>query len=155
MRPSREETAVVTRARAHGGSAVAHCRVGFSKQPGRITMRFEGNPAMHRLIGMAIALVVGLGVASAAHADSPGRRVALVIGNGAYVTTGSLKNPVSDAALISQALKRSGFEVVDTQDNLGVGPFRAALRKFQSDADGAQAAVVYYAGHGIEARGKN
>jgi uncharacterized caspase-like protein len=81
--------------------------------------------------------------------------VALVIGNGAYVTTGSLKNPVSDAALIGAALKKSGFQVVETEDNLGVGPFRAALRKFQADADGAQAAVVYYAGHGIEARGKN
>jgi uncharacterized caspase-like protein len=110
---------------------------------------------MHRWVGLAISLAVGLCVACTARAEGPGRRVALVIGNGAYVTTGSLRNPVSDAALISQALKRSGFEVVDTQDNLGVGPFRAALRKFQSDADGAQAAVVYYAGHGIEARGKN
>jgi hypothetical protein len=100
------------------------------------------------------ALVLGLAGSGGARADS-GRRVALVVTNGAYIHAGSLKNPVNDGALVAAALKSVGFQIIDANPNLGIGPFRDALRRFHSNTAGAEVALVYYAGHGIEARGKN
>jgi uncharacterized caspase-like protein len=42
-----------------------------------------------------------------------------------------------------------------TKINLGIADFRQALRRFQSQANGAEVALVYFAGHGIEANGVN
>ena len=103
------------------------------------------------LLAMLVVAFVSMGQA---HADAP-RRVALVVANGNYLHAGSLKNPVNDAQLVASALKDAGFQIVDANPNLGIGPFRDALRRFRSNAVGAQVALVYYAGHGIEARGKN
>jgi uncharacterized caspase-like protein len=100
------------------------------------------------------AMIVAFVPAGQARAAAP-RRVALVVANGEYAHAGSLKNPVNDARLVASALKATGFEIVDANPNLGIGPFRDALRRFRSTAAGAQVALVYYAGHGIEARGKN
>jgi len=108
-----------------------------------------------RLAAMLLAtLVIAIVSMGPARADAP-RRVALVVANGAYLHAGSLKNPVNDAQLVAGALKSAGFQIVDANPNLGIGPFRDALRRFRSNAVGAQVALVYYAGHGIEARGKN
>jgi len=108
-----------------------------------------------RLAAMLLAtLVVAFVSMGQAYADAP-RRVALVVANGDYLHAGSLKNPVNDAKLVAGALKNAGFQIVDANPNLGIGPFRDALRRFRSNAVGAQVALVYYAGHGIEARGKN
>jgi len=104
---------------------------------------------------MALAMAVSaLCAPIAAHADNQ-RRVALVIANGDYIHAGSLKNPVSDARLVSGALKSAGFQIVSADPNLGIAGFRDALRRFRTDAVGSQVALIYYAGHGIEARGKN
>lgn len=43
-----------------------------------------------------------------AFAQSPGKRIALVVGNRAY-TSNYLKNPPNDAADVAAALKDSGF----------------------------------------------
>ena len=99
-------------------------------------------------------LAVTLSVAGVASADDH-RRVALIVANGDYVNGGSLKNPVGDAGLIEDALKKAGFQVVETEANLGTGGFNHALRAFSAQAAGAEAAVIYYAGHGIEAQGAN
>jgi len=108
-----------------------------------------------RLAAMLLAAVVVAFVSMGqARADAP-RRVALVVANGDYLHAGSLKNPVNDAQLVAGALKSAGFQIVDANPNLGIGPFRDALRRFRTNAVGAQVALVYYAGHGIEARGKN
>ena len=103
------------------------------------------------LLAAAVVALIGFGES---RADAP-RRVALLIGNGAYAHAGSLKNPVNDAALVAGALKTAGFEIVPADPNLGIASFRGALRRFRSSAVGARVALIYYAGHGIEARGKN
>ena len=110
---------------------------------------------MRLCIALVFAFVVGLAFGPRALADASTRRVALVIANGQYAHTVSLKNPVGDATLIKGSLAKAGFEVVDVPSNLDVQGFRNALRAFQAKADGAQIALIYYAGHGIEARGKN
>jgi TPR repeat protein/uncharacterized caspase-like protein len=57
--------------------------------------------------------------------------------------------------LVSKALNRANFEAVETKTNLGIAEFRQALRRFQSQANGAEVALVYFAGHGLEVNGAN
>lgn len=97
-----------------------------------------------------IYLICVLG-SSASLAD---RRVALVIGNSNYAVFGRLPNPAKDARAIADELQRLGFDVTHA-DNLGIGAMRKALAAFEEKATGADWALVYYAGHGIELDGKN
>ena len=83
------------------------------------------------------------------------KRVALVIGNSAYQHVTRLVNPANDAAAISATLRNAGFEVVQLKRDLKVNEMRRALRDFSDSVRGADVAVVYYAGHGIEIDGTN
>jgi uncharacterized caspase-like protein len=83
------------------------------------------------------------------------RRVALVIGNSAYKAVPELPNPRRDAQLIADALKKLGFEKVVLANDLAREAMIAVLRSFASDADKADWALIYYAGHGLEAGGIN
>ncbi len=80
--------------------------------------------------------------------------MALVIGNAAYQTVEPLANPVNDAMAMGRSLTRLGFEVVE-KHNLGVAQMRDALRDFEDKASGADWALVYFAGHGMEMSGRN
>jgi Caspase domain len=102
-----------------------------------------------RIIAGFLAL---LAVAEPAFAQ---KRVALVIGNGAYKAQRLLDNPPNDALLIGESLTKAKFDIVETKINLGIAEFRQALRRFQAQANGAEVALVYFAGHGIEANGAN
>ena len=82
-----------------------------------------------------------------------GRRVALVIGNARYQRS-ALVNPVNDARLVSDRLKRIGFDVL-TVENLEAARFEAATRDFAARAKGADIALFYYAGHALQADGEN
>lgn len=82
------------------------------------------------------------------------RRVALIVGNSAYEHATPLANPVNDATKISEKLRGLGFEVLLRTDLRGQD-FRIALGEFTEAALGADVALVYYAGHGIEMSGKN
>jgi tetratricopeptide (TPR) repeat protein len=85
----------------------------------------------------------------------PGRRVALVIGNSAYFNTEVLPNPRRDAESIADAFRRIGFQSVSLQKDLTREKLTNALKDFSRVASGADWAVIYYAGHGIEVDGKN
>ena len=93
------------------------------------------------------------GVASTA-AAAEGRRVALVIGNGAYRNVPALLNPPNDASDIAAALKRLGFTVT-LATNAGFDDMRRGLIALGRDAAGAEMAAVYFAGHGMEINGEN
>src|SRR5262249_20149710 len=80
---------------------------------------------------------------------------ALVIGNGAYQNDRVLTNPRNDAADVAQALRAIGFADVELRQDLSFDALRAAIRAFAEKADGADVAVVYYAGHGMEGGGRN
>lgn len=90
---------------------------------------------------------------SAAPPSGAERRVALVVGNGAYKTT-PLNNAVNDAADMALALKGLGFEVTALQD-ANLRQMREATRRFEQAALTADVALIFYAGHGIEAKGRN
>lgn len=88
-------------------------------------------------------------------AGATGRRVALVIGNGAYRNVHALPNPPRDAGMIAGVLRDLGFQtVMDTRD-LTRDKFFQALQAFADEAEKADWAVVYYAGHGFEIGGVN
>ena len=83
------------------------------------------------------------------------KRVALVIGNSSYKHVSKLPNPSRDASAISAMLKKAGFDVVESRDNLGINDMRRAMRDFSDKTRDADIAVVFYAGHGIEVDGTN
>ena len=82
-------------------------------------------------------------------------RVALVIGNGAYVKVPRLDNPKNDASAMEAMFKAAGFAAVVRTNDLGAAAMRRALRDFSDTARDADIAVVFYAGHGIEVGGIN
>ncbi|MET0867603.1 MAG: caspase family protein, partial [Pseudorhodoplanes sp.] len=83
------------------------------------------------------------------------KRVALVVGNGAYQNVGTLANPVNDAKAVAQMFRDAGFEVVEARTDLGNLEFKRVAREFTSLTRDADIAVLFYAGHGIEVNGTN
>ena len=82
------------------------------------------------------------------------KRVALVIGNGAYEKVPELPNPPRDAADIGRALERLSFKVTQVR-NATAADMRKAVVDFGRAAEGSDMAVVFYAGHGMEVGGEN
>jgi formylglycine-generating enzyme required for sulfatase activity len=82
------------------------------------------------------------------------RRIAFVIGIGAYKNAPRLPNPVNDARAIGDALRHLNFEVEEVDDP----DFRTltlSLREFGIKAAQADVAVIYYAGHGVQVGREN
>lgn len=105
---------------------------------------------MYRWIIIALALC-----SAALPASAEARKVALILANSDYANTSSLPNPVNDGMLVADAAKRIGFDTITLHTDLPLDDFRQALRQFRDSARGADVAMVYFAGHGIEGRGKN
>ncbi|HKU09107.1 MAG TPA: caspase family protein [Bradyrhizobium sp.] len=82
------------------------------------------------------------------------RRVAFVVGNGAYKNVAALPNPPIDAKAMAGALRNVGFEVVEGT-NLTRDKMTERLLDFGKRAQGADVAVFFYAGHGIAISGTN
>jgi tetratricopeptide (TPR) repeat protein len=80
----------------------------------------------------------------------PQHRVALVIGNSAYRAVPALQNPGHDAEAVAQALRHTGFQTVELVQDLDRDGMVKALRAFRDQADQADWALIYFAGHGIE-----
>ncbi len=104
-----------------------------------------------RTIVLIVSALLGL-LSSNLHAQSE-KRVALVIGNGAYKNA-PLLNPTNDARDISARLRQLGFEVVQ-RDNLTSRQIGSALREFRSHLQPGAVALVFYAGHGLQIKGDN
>lgn len=101
-----------------------------------------------------LAIVVSCCASGHAIAD---QRVALVVGNGAYNTVDALDNPVSDASLMADRLRKLGFEVdlltnsSLTNLNQSISNFGRKLRAGGKETTG----LFYYAGHGVQSFGNN
>ncbi len=106
-----------------------------------------------RLLVLIVSLVLALTVEGALAAPSE-RRVAFVVGNAAYQRFPSLPNPRNDAEDVTSALKKAGFQVYGGTD-LTREALRDQLRQFARAAQGADAALAYYAGHGLQYKGRN
>lgn len=104
---------------------------------------------LQRLLLAFLTLVVFAFPAEAA------KRVALVIGNAKYTHFSALANPDNDATSIAQALRDAKFDDVELASDLDFNGLKKALKNFSSKAVGAEVALVYYAGHGVEVDGIN
>ncbi len=85
------------------------------------------------------------------------RRVALVIGNGAYRNAPPLTNPPNDARVIAEAVRGAGFELVGGKVMLDLdrAGTEQAIRSFGQQLRGGAIGLFYYAGHGIQISGSN
>ena len=107
------------------------------------------------LLFLVICLLMPFARGAAAQEDAP--RIALVVGNGAYLDVSPLDNPVSDADLMASTLESLGFEVVLLLDadqisvNRAIAKFGRDLREAGPDATG----LFYYAGHAVQSFGNN
>ena len=81
-------------------------------------------------------------------------RVALVIGNGAYVNATPLANPPNDAAAVAKILREIGFEVLEGT-NLDRAGMERLVRDFLRKVPSARVTLLYYAGHGMQVDGRN
>ena len=104
-----------------------------------------------RFLIAAISTVALLVSADAAFAD---KRVAFVVGNGAYKNVAPLPNPAVDAKSMAKLLRTVGFDVVEGS-NLTRDKMTEKLLDFGKKAEGADVALFFYAGHGIAVNGTN
>lgn len=105
-----------------------------------------------RILNSILVMAVLLGaLLTQTHAVE--RRVALVIGNATY-RDAPLSNPPNDARDMAAALRRTGFEVIELIDGTQKEMNRA-IAKFGERLSSDSVALFYYAGHGMQVRGKN
>lgn len=120
---------------------------------GRISLSFSRLARSPGLVAIAL-LVSGWMAGSAWAAADAEKRVALVIGNSAYRNVPTLVNPVNDAQDVAAALRLDGFDVIEGRD-LDRRGTDMLLGRFSRAAAGADVALFYYAGHGLQFRGEN
>ncbi len=80
-------------------------------------------------------------------------KVALVVGNAAYPAA-PLRNPVNDASAIASRLKAIGFDVT-LKTNVTQREMTRAVSQFGQAIKPGSVALFYYAGHGMQVRGRN
>ncbi|MEP7085521.1 MAG: caspase family protein [Betaproteobacteria bacterium] len=103
--------------------------------------------------GATIALCWLPALAGAYDIVSGENRIALVIGNASY-RTAPLRNPVNDAQAVAAALKVLGFQVI-MRENATQREMLDALREFAQRASKNQVRLLFYAGHGVQIKGRN
>ena len=100
---------------------------------------------------VVLAVVVGGTISMPSIASE---RVALVIGNAAYEHTQPLDRPRNDAIDMAQTLRDLGFAVIEGVDLDGAA-VEGKIQEFARAAEGAEATLFYYSGHGLQVDGKN
>lgn len=85
--------------------------------------------------------------------SSEGKRVALIIGNSQYVNS-PLANPVNDAKSMASSLTKLGFDVIEVLD-LDKAHMQRAAQTFIKKIENAEVGLFFFAGHGMQVKGKN
>ena len=82
-------------------------------------------------------------------------RLALVIGNSNYAVGEELKNPVNDALLVAETLKKLNFDVILDTNIVDQAHFVKVVKEFGKKREDYDVAFVYYAGHGVQVGSQN
>jgi hypothetical protein len=108
------------------------------------------------LLPVVVSVVYASGTATP-EPTSRHLRVALVIGNSTYRNVTPLVNPSHDSRLVAETLRSLGFTLVGgrEQNDLDKSRFDRAIQKFGDQMAGAEVALFYYAGHGVQVHGSN
>lgn len=83
-----------------------------------------------------------------------GKRFALLIGNSNYIHGGNLHNPVNDVRDIKRALESLGFTVIK-YENCTQKEMKMAINDFGRRLNSQDVGLFFYAGHGVQVRGRN
>ncbi len=102
----------------------------------------------------AVLFVVFFAYGAAAQEAKPLKGVALIIGQSQYTHITPLANPDNDARAVDGLLTSLGFDTRTVTDR-DTAKLKRDLERFVEDAEGADVALLYYSGHGIEAGGEN
>lgn len=150
---------VAPAAAAAAGGRPAHTRAGpLGKRRAAASDMGNRQKATRRLprrpAWVLAAVVIIAGLLSAPAEAETSRRVALVVGNTAYVALPQLRNPANDAAALANALAKIDFEVVSVSD-ASRDSLVAAANRFGELSRGAEVAIFYFAGHGVQVAGTN
>ena len=109
------------------------------------------------ILSACLVAISGLaGHLNIAAAQAPEKRIALVVGNGAYAKS-PLATAANDAGLIAQTLQAAGFDVIGARD-LDGDTLRKSFRDFINKAEASgpdTVAMVYLAGYGLQLAGEN
>jgi uncharacterized caspase-like protein len=109
------------------------------------------------IFSACLVAISGLaGHLNSAAAQQPEKRIALVVGNGAYAKS-PLATAANDAGLIAQTLQAAGFDVIGARD-LDGDTLRKSFRDFIQKAESSgpdTVAMVYLAGYGLQLAGEN
>lgn len=114
----------------------------------------RGTPKVFICLLLPILLLAG--ALGPARAQQQEKRIALVVGNGAYAKS-PLATTANDAGLIAQTLQAAGFDVVGARDLDGDTlrkSFRDFIQKAQASGPGT-VAMIYLAGYGVQLAGEN
>ena len=104
----------------------------------------------------AVSALVGAARAQGAGAPQQEKRIALVVGNGAYAKA-PLATTANDAGLIGQTLQAAGFDVIGARDLDGDSlrkTFRDFMQKIQASPSDT-VAMIYLSGYGVQLAGEN
>lgn len=124
-----------------------------SISPACLIRRFVAGVA---LVLSGFSLAAGDGTNAVHGRDERGgkQRVALVIGNSAYPGIATLRNPENDAKDLAEKLRKLNFQV-SLRTNLGLRDMLRTLTEFGDQVQDGTEALFFYAGHGMQVRGKN
>jgi TPR repeat protein len=138
--------------------AIRRCRKIRAERPGMGAAGMNGTTLCRIAAGLLLCVLAVAYVApAAAQSSDDERRVALVVGNFGYAHVPQLANPGNDAALIATTLRQLGFTLVGdaAQENVDKAHFDQLVQNFGRAIQGADVAVFYYAGHGMQVGGSN
>src|SRR6266550_1566102 len=140
--------------------------IGAKKDQTGMTLSFSVQSARfaNRLASLLFA---GLLMAASLHAQQDrqlvqngstpagnGKRLALVVGNGAYTSAPALRNPPNDAREMAATLKGMGFDVT-SGINTNQRNMKRLIREFGQKLKTGGSGLFYYAGHGVQSKGRN
>jgi len=119
-----------------------------------ITLRSRLNTlSMKAALALLLATGLALMATRAAAAVAPEPRHALVVGNAAYQSA-PLLNSVNDATAVAKVLEKAGFKV-DLKLNASQKQLQDAVTSFGDKLKGGGAGLFYFAGHGVQIKGRN
>jgi uncharacterized caspase-like protein len=128
----------------------------FIHRSGAVAIAADFRARIIRSIWLLLPLLAAAVMFASAASATTGaqRRVALVIGNSAYQFAPHLPNPTNDAEAMAATLQKLGFEVTKGVD-LDRTETEMIIREFSKTLPGADVALLFYAGHGIQYQGTN
>lgn len=124
---------------------------------GTLTVAGSANAQTPTALPAATPYAQSANIGNPAPINGTQKRVALVIGNSAYENVTKLPNPANDARAMGQFLNTAGFEVIMATD-LDHDEMIQVLQNFSAkiaERGPNTAALVYYAGHGLQIAGDN